>query len=262
MSFPGLTGLFNILIYLDFIVKIFIHFNSLVKLKKFIMKSINFDEIHYEFNDECQRLGCHFDDETDLFGHFSHHRNLLLDQLPKNIEHEIEQNGREIIKDLGYPIQFDLSQQNIVPDTASAYNGTFKYPYQQDKFGSILSNIDCISTSFFLKNIERQIRTSFEFHSTYLRGGMSGDDFLSHGNNVNNHYIGLRLTNFRNDCYLNCAINNLLGIPAIKEAILNMSSNIKASERVVQRTVGSRCHCLKQYFSSAKVVHQWSYNSI
>lgn len=175
-----------------------------------------------EPNDECQRLGSHFDEKNDLFGNFSHHRNLLLDQLPSNLAHEIDRPGREIInKDLGYLNLIDHSQQNITQKDVPVNDSAFNNPYQQDKYGIILPLSECILTIFFTKYIKAHFLSNSQSQPSTLRGGMNCDGSVSFESVLNPHYSRLRLRNFRNDCYSNCAINSLLGIPNSKAAILD-----------------------------------------
>ena len=51
--------------------------------------------------------------------------------------------------------------------------------------------------------------------------------------NINTTYDGLRLTNHKNDCYLNCSLNNLLGVPEIRIAILQSPQSATAEHAVI-----------------------------
>ena len=94
--------------------------------------------------EECQRIGCHFNPEVkDLFGHLSHHRTLLLDRRI-NIAHEIGEVKTDIShKGLGTLIQTTLSQQDITPLQNSPCNGFVESPPIRNLFDIIGTTYDC-----------------------------------------------------------------------------------------------------------------------
>ena len=136
---------------------------------------------------ECQQIGCHLDANMDEFEHFAHHRTLLLD-IRANIAHEMGLVGRDdilekdyvLVRGKGYPFPTNFSQQDI---------------------------------GYFCK------LSKLKSQNRKLLGGFNINDSVLNLDPSNLLYNGLRLSNFRNDCYLNAAVNSIVTNPILLHEI-------------------------------------------
>ena len=127
--------------------------------------------------EECQRIGCHFNPEVnDLFEHLSQHRTLLLDR-HINIAHEIGEVKTDIShKGLGTVIQTLLSQQDITPLRTPPCNGFVASPPIRNLFDFTGTSYDCTLTFSFKSDVRLQSINIIGIQTNTLRGGMNSNE--------------------------------------------------------------------------------------